>query len=218
MLWSGDASCNVSCADALNVSIATAINGASLTLTATVLNGHDEETTFNASDFALILAPNFTNGRAGHVSATANSVSGSAIGLRSSTLSLIAGRSTSLSSPLLPHLHLAVPLSTVAPVVLSSDARASATAVLARTSAYRQQELAKLAKYGAWADVKDAVQTSLMWSLVYDPKQSLVAPSYGYAVGDGGPSGPTSTVDGDTADNTFVWDQSFVPPPDHHNA
>lgn len=54
------------------------------------------------------------------------------------------------------------------------------------------------------------MQTSLMWSLVYDAKQGLVAPSYGYTIGSRGPSGPTATVDGDTAVNTFVWDQSFV--------
>jgi hypothetical protein len=48
----------------------------------------------------------------------------------------------------------------------------------------RTAELATLTKYGEdWADVKDAVQTSLMWSLVYDPKQSLVAPSYGFTGG-----------------------------------
>ena len=209
VLWSGDTSCNISCANALNVSIATTVQGAELTMAVTVLNS-GENGLLNASDYALILIPNFTNGRAGSVSANSHGVSGLSAGLRSTTFSLVAGRSASLSSPVLPSVHLAVPLSGTAPVVLSTDSSASAAAVLARTSDYRAKELATLDKYGAWANVKDAVQTSLMWSLVYDPKQSLVAPSYGYNVGDGGPSGPTATVDGDTAVNTFVWDQSFV--------
>lgn len=210
ILWSGDSSCNIHCPDALNVSIATTVEGAELTMTATVLNGREAgRGLINVSDYVLILQPNFTNGRAGSVSANSHGVSGMSAGLRNSTLSLVAGRSISLTSPLLSSVHLAVPLST-APVVLSTDSSSSAAAVLTRTSAYRAKELATLDKYGAWADVKDAVQTSLMWSLVYDPKQSLVAPSYGYSIGSSGPSGPTGTVDGDTAVNTFVWDQSFV--------
>lgn len=43
---------------------------------------------------------------------------------------------------------------------------------------------------------------------MYDPKQSLVAPSYGFTgTKDFEPSTPTQ--DGDTADNIFEWDQSF---------
>ena len=43
--------------------------------------------------------------------------------------------------------------------------------VEAKTKAYRAAEAATLDKYGPeWGEVKDAVQTSLMWSLMYDPK------------------------------------------------
>ena len=33
-----------------------------------------------------------------------------------------------------------------------------------------------LTRYGAWSSVKDAMQTSLMWSLIYEPKEGLIAP------------------------------------------
>ena len=206
VLWSGDSACNVSCADSLNVSIATTVDAtdsSKLTMTATVLNAHAR---LNASDYAIVLSPNFTNGRAGSVGANSHSVTGISAGLRTSTLGLISGRAASLSSPLLPSVHLAVSLSSTAPVVLSTDTADSATAVVAKTATYRATELATLDKFGSWGAVKDAVQTSLMWSLVYDPKQSLVAPSYGFT-GDKDFEPSTTTVDGDTADNIFEWDQ-----------
>ena len=212
--WSGDSRCanatgGCGARDTLNVSIAATVDktdDTKLTLTASVLNG---ATLANASDFAIILAPNFTNGRAGSVAADARSVSGVSAGLRKTRLSLIAGTAPSLASPLLPTVFLPVQLSAEAPVVLSTDASLSAAAVLAKTSAYRAAELATLDKYGEWGDVKDAVQTSLMWSLVYDPKQSLIAPSYGFT-GDGDFEPSTTTVDGDVAEVIFEWDQSFV--------
>ena len=197
--------------ETLNVSIATTVDKADnsqLTMTATVLNGAQLA---NASDFAIILAPNFTNGRAGSVAAGRRSVGGVSAGLRTTTLSLISASSSALSltSPLLPATHLAVQLDAKAPVVLSTNTGLSVTAVLTKTAAYRATERATLTKYGEWADVKDAVQTSLMWSLVYDPKQSLVAPSYGFTGGGDDFEPSTTTVDGDTADNMFEWDQSF---------
>jgi hypothetical protein len=63
LLWSGDTTCNTSCADALNVSIATTVDTADdseLTMMATVNNPH----AVNVSDFAIVLLPSFTNGRA----------------------------------------------------------------------------------------------------------------------------------------------------------
>ena len=176
-----------------------------LTMTVTVKNPQ----AVNASDFAVVLLPNFTNGRSGLATASGHSVNGISAGLRKSTLRLLVGEPVSLSSPLIPPVHLMVGLSDKAPVVFSTKESETPASVLAKTASYRKTELATLTKYGDWADVKDAVQTSLMWSLVYDPKQSLVAPSYGFTNdGDFEPSTPIS-YDGDTADNIFEWDQSF---------
>jgi hypothetical protein len=164
VLWSGDTACNTSCTDALNVSIATTVDSADdsqLTMTATVNNPGQVP---NASDYIIVLMPNFINGRAGTVSANSDSVSGVSAGLRTSTLSLIAGTATSLSSSRVPPTHLAVSLSTTHPVVLSTNHSTTAADVIAKTAMYRKEELATLTKYGEWADVKDAVQTSLMWS------------------------------------------------------
>ena len=203
VLWSGDTACNTSCADALNVSIATTVDendNSQLTMTATINN---PDKVVNASDYTIVLMPNFTNGRAGTVSADSTGVSGVSAGLRTSTLSLIAGTAVSLpSAQLLPPTHLVVSLSNTAPVVLSTNRSSTPADVVAKTDAYRKAELAALTKYGEWGSVVDAVQTSLMWSLVYDSKQSLVAPSYGFTGSlDFEPSTPTQ--DGDTADNIF---------------
>ena len=56
---------------------------------------------------------------------------------------------------------------------LSSD---DVDAVRARVREYRAAEAATLQRYGAWSSVKDAMQTSLMWSLIYEPKEGLIAP------------------------------------------
>jgi hypothetical protein len=67
---------------------------------------------------------------------------------------------------------------------VSSDAEATAAAIVTKTADYRAKEAARLGKYGPeWSDVKDAVQTSLMWSIMYDPKLSMLAPSYSYVPG-----------------------------------
>ena len=43
----------------------------------------------------------------------------------------------------------------------------TAAGVLAKTAAYRARELQRLAKYGPeWSDVKDAVQTSVMYGVL----------------------------------------------------
>ena len=84
-----------------------------------------------------------------------------------------------------------VSLSDAAPVVLSTAASETPAAVLAKTESYRKAELATLTKYGEWSDVKDAVQTSLMWSVVYDPKQSLVSPNAPILVADCSSQRPT---------------------------
>eukprot|EP01052_Picozoa_sp_SAG31_P025393 SAG31_NODE_2223_length_6152_cov_4.129688_4_plen_54_part_00 len=45
-----------------------------------------------------------------------------------------------------------------------------------KTAAYRAAEEATLEGWGEWGEVKDAMQTSLMWSFMFDPKEGLVAP------------------------------------------
>ena len=88
---------------------------------------------------------------------------------------------------------------------LSTDNAATAEEIAAKSALYRTKEAATLDKYGpVWGEVKDAVQTSLMWSIILDPKEGLVAPvtrNWGF--------GP-ATVDGDTAAGLFCWDGSFA--------
>lgn len=147
----------------------------------------------NRSDFALILIPEFTHGRAGRVGASAGGsasdagVSGTAAGLRKRTLSLVQGRVVrpSNASGLLPHTYLGVSLQGLsqasAPdaVVLSTDRTLSVAEVVNRTELYRSREAATLAKYGEeWSPVKDAVQSVLMWSFIYDNREGLVAPEF----------------------------------------
>ena len=80
--------------------------------------------------------------------------------------------------------------------IFSTDAGMAVSAAQARTKSYRAAEAATLDKYGPeWGEVKDAVQTSLMWSLMYDPKLSLLAPSYAGVSGLGGDP-DTIQVDG----------------------
>ncbi len=67
------------------------------------------------------------------------------------------------------------------PLVISTNMSAIASDIIAKAIEFREKELMLLSQYGSeWKDVKDAVQTSLMWSLMYDPKLSLLAPSYSY--------------------------------------
>jgi hypothetical protein len=213
----------------LNVTIATTVDLADrsqLTMLATVNNGKNtgmgsprHNSAINRSDFALILIPEFTHGRAGRVGASAGSsasdagVSGTAAGLRKRTLSLVQGRVVrpSNASGLLPHTYLGVSLQGLsqasAPdaVVLSTDRTLSVAEVVNRTELYRSREAATLAKYGEeWSPVKDAVQSVLMWSFIYDNKEGLVAPEF--------PDGAFSStsVDGDEKNGLFCWDGSFA--------
>lgn len=81
----------------------------------------------NASDFALILLPNFTHGRAGDVAATSSSVRGASAGLRSRTLRLLQGavlgvNCTSANATVdIPTPNLAVHLDAGAPLVFTTD-------------------------------------------------------------------------------------------------
>jgi hypothetical protein len=82
----------------INVSLVSTVDKAdnsSLTLSATVNN----PSTINASDYLLILVPNFTHGRGGVVRADSSGVSGSAHGLRTSKLHLIKGVPTPIPPP-----------------------------------------------------------------------------------------------------------------------
>ena len=71
--------------------------------------------------------------------------------------------------PAVPEIALGISLATS--IVLSTTAGDTAAAVAAKTSSYEAAEAKTLAEYGEWAEVKDAVQTSLMWSIIYDPKE-----------------------------------------------
>ena len=154
----------------------------------------------DSSDFALLLIPSFENGRAGSVSMTddGKAIIGVGAGLRGMAVRAIQGSTFRLPatpanrSVQLPSVYVGVELSASEPAVMVSadSTRAqqsqpqpqpqplplpSAAAVTAKTAQYRAREAATLQKtYGAeWADVKDAVQTALMWSLMYVNQYSL---------------------------------------------
>ena len=206
----------------LNVSLAATASGADyshLTLTATVNSAGDGG---NASDFALLLFPSFEHGRGGAVGAGAACVHGTGAGLRRTTLHLVQGdavppgaiNATSIIASMGPPLPaggttpvpvLGVSLSSSAAVALSTDAAQSGPAVAAATAAARAKEAATLARYAPdWDEVADALQTSLMWSLAYDPREGLVFPvTRNWRFGPG-------SVDGDTTEGLFCWDGSFA--------
>lgn len=96
-------------------------------------------------------------------------------------------------------------------MALATNAMETQESIVSKTAAYRAAERATLAPYGdEWADVKDAIQTALMWSFMYDPREGLVAPMFQFPKGDlyGGFSDPS--IDGDTTEGLFCWDGSFA--------
>jgi hypothetical protein len=112
-------------------------------------------------------------------------MTGVGAGLRESNLYAVQGSGFRLpavpvnSSVPLPTVYMGLDLSPKLAAVVSTERGATAASVLTKTAAYRAKEAGRLVKYGTeWADVKDAVQTSLMWSLMYDPELSFLAPSY----------------------------------------
>ena len=104
--------------------------------------------------------------------------------------------------PVVPEVALGVSLATT--VVLSTTATDTAAAVATKTSEYQAAEAQTLDMYGEWAEVKDAMQSSLMWSFIYDPKEGLVAPvtrNWGFG---------SHSIDGDQTEGLFCWDGSFA--------
>jgi len=199
----------------INISFATTVdtaNGSLLTILVTTADESRLKT--NHSDYLLVLAPAFIHGRAGAVHADSRSVAGMSPGLRNATLHLVQGQTSRaiVNASALPPIYLGVDLAgTVAGgcVALSTDRGLSAAAMLAKTVAYREAEVATLLPYGPeWGEVKDAIQTVLMWSFTYDPKEGLVAPEFQYVAGSQGFADPS--IDGDTTAALFCWDGSFA--------
>ena len=126
-------------------------------------------------------------------------------------------RANSSAVPCLPETFLAVSLkdTVVMATTPPADAHgnvgpgggtlaAPADVIMAKTKRYRADEAATLTKYNNWGEVKDAMQSSLMWSVIYDPKEGLIAPvtrNWNFA---------PSTVDGDENYVLFCWDGSFA--------
>jgi hypothetical protein len=172
--WRGDG-------DNLNISIATTVDdtdNTKLTLTAKVNN---DVGSVNVSDFLIVFIPSFEHGRGGGVAADSTGVSGVSDGLRTTHLHLMQGAATvPTNTTLLPNsTFVAVAFDAAASsgsVVLSTDKTMSLATIAAKTMAYEAREAATLTPYKEWAEVKDAMQTSLMWSFTYDPKEGLVAP------------------------------------------
>jgi len=211
----------------VNVSLVATVadeDSAQLTLIVGITNAAQ----VNASDYVLLAVPTFAHGRAGTVRTSLRSASGVASGLRTSTLHLLQGepmdvpRGAMATSAMAswdeashgapcaatpyqcPTPLLSVSLGALEPVIISTEASLSCGMAIARASHYRAREAATLERYGEWAEVKDAMQTSLMWSFIYDPKEGLVAPvTRNWAFS-------PRTVDGDQSEGLFCWDGSFA--------
>lgn len=144
----------------------------------------------NASDYLLVVTANFTHGRSGELSAAPDgrSVSGVGAGLRARTLHLLSQQpSPTRATAAKPTNASAFPSNAVymtaslagGQVALATDPRESVASVVAKTAGYRAAERATLSPYGSeWSEVKGAIQTALMWSFMYDPKEGLVAPMF----------------------------------------
>ena len=104
------------CEGGVNVSLETTVDpsdSSHLTLTAEVVHSPSSSSTpINASDYLLIVYANYTNGRAGTVSADAKALTGISAGLRSSQLSLIQGATAQavINASQLPSAYLGVSL------------------------------------------------------------------------------------------------------------
>lgn len=117
-----------------------------------------------ASDVALLLIPSFANGRAGSVSAsnTHKTITAMAAGLRTSTLHVLQGDTFQLpatpvnASVALPSVYVGIELSgSSSPIVVTTNAKTTATAAISEVAASRAEEVRKLGKYGReWSDVK----------------------------------------------------------------
>jgi hypothetical protein len=206
----------------INVTIAATVDSldsSQLTLVATVNQPapHASSTAdrVDPTDYLLVVSANFTHGRSGAVSSAADgkSITGVGAGLRSRTVRLLAGTATTPSNlSALPSgaAYVAAALGG-GPVVLATSAADTSASVVAKTAAYRRAERATLEPYGSeWGEVKDAVQTALMWSFMYDPKEGLVAPMFQFFKGDYTKSFSDTSIDGDTSIGLFCWDGSFA--------
>ena len=198
----------------VNISIATTVDKADsskLTMSVGVNRGCGGCAIVDSSDYVFVLAPNFTHGRTGTVKVSKDGVSGTGAGLRTSTLSLLQGKAVdwaSLNTSLVPagaKLGVSLAGADKSPVILSTVKNMKPSDVAVKTAAYRAAELKTFRPYGAeWGEVKDAMQSSLMWSFIYDPLEGLVAPvtrNWGF--------GPTD-MDGDQSMGLFCWDGSFA--------
>lgn len=198
----------------LNITLAAttdSVDNSQLTLQATVNNAPAVE----CSDYLLVVSANFTHGRSGELFAAADgtSLSGVGAGLRSRTLWLLHGavaKPSNLSAIPSNAVYLAASLG-AKQVTLATDRHETAASVAAKTSTYRARQRATLAPYGSeWGDVKDAIQTALMWSFMYDPREGLVAPMFQFQKGGLYSSFSDPSVDGDTTMALFCWDGTFA--------
>eukprot|EP00039_Didymoeca_costata_P032943 m.40010 g.40010 ORF g.40010 m.40010 type:complete len:1184 (+) comp9617_c0_seq4:174-3725(+) len=165
----------------------------------------------NLSDIVMLITPNFTDGRAGEISCRDNVLSGYSYGLRNTSVYVVNGNVLNNFTPQnesAPSKFVAVSLQNQGEaIVFSTDPQMNVKDATEKTQLYRSNELATLDKYGEWAEVKDAIQTVMMWSFMYDPREGYVAPEYQYSPGNGF---ATATPDGDTIENLFLWDGSFA--------
>ena len=201
-------------------------DGLNVTIAATVLKEDESQlsllvtfepnSTQNASDFAVVLIPGFVHGRAGTIdlvdveatsAATNRCIRGSGAGLRSRCVRALEGSTIALPvRAALPAATLAVSLATRT-ASFSTLASDSASIVRARVAEYRSAEAALLTTYGDWASVKDSMQSSLMWSMVYDPKEGLIAPvtrNWHFAGADAGRRCGVRTCDSQTTTNPCI--------------
>ena len=161
----------------------------------------------NCSDYALVVSPRFVWFRAGtrSVDAASGSISVKGAGFDETTISPTAAPAAGLSLPDWASAPHAVAFSLGAGAIGLSESAASLGTVTKTVAAARAAELARYAKYGDLAEVKEGLQAATLWNYIYSPAEY-------------GPFLPVSrswnfvkqAVNNDWAYVIFDWDNIFA--------
>ena len=129
--------------------------------------------TVNCSDFAVTLLPSFAWGRGGDWELSGNSLTATGAGLRTVTMQTTAEASTSLRahppSAVRGASQVTFPLGTGGG--LSTKPKPSFAAIVSHMSAAHKAVHATHDKYGELSEVANAVQSAVMWCLLYVPSE-----------------------------------------------
>jgi len=164
--------------EGVNVSVSVLGGNSSLQILAEPLgcaNQHDPSNGVNCSDFALVVLPRYMWFRAGHVDVSSDGTFElTAMGLPTTTVKATAAATQQLSLPhsitSAPHAAFSLGAGAVGLVETAFEAPTVA-AVSQDVEAAKKAELARYAKFGDLADVKEAIQAATMWNYIYSPAE-----------------------------------------------